>query len=255
MTIIFKHISSILFCLAMVTQGWSQVNVRDSIVSGTLIHFSLGLHTPGGDLAERYGGFMSVGLGVEYKFRSNWLFGVMSDFYFGDLVKNRDVIFEELLTAQGGLIGTNGEYAVVDFLHRGVYVGPHVAKILPLFGPNRNSGLLIRLSGGYLQNQIYFRNPNETFPQLLGEYGKGYDRMHTGFAMKQFIAFMHSGNRRTINFTLGLEFIQGFTRNERAFNFDTRQPDTDRKLDLYFGFKAGWFLPIYSDQRERFYYF
>jgi len=233
----------------------AQVNVRDSLVAGTLIHLNFGSHAPAKDLADRFGSFLSVGIDVEYKTRKNWLFGLGSNFYFGDRVNNRSEIFQELLNAQGAPIGLNGEYAVVDFLHRGVFVGGYVGKIFPIIGPNQNSGLVVKFGLGYLQNQIHFRNPNETFPQLLGNYAKGYDRLHSGWSMRQFVGYMNSGNRRTINYTLGFEFVQGFTTSARQFNYDTRQPDLARKLDLYFGIKASWFLPIYRDQAERFYYF
>jgi hypothetical protein len=250
-----KNFSILFLVLHLSAQLLAQVNVRDSLVAGTLITFQLGVNAAAGDLADRFGGNLSVGLDVEYKFKSNYLIGIGSTFYFGDDVKNKDQIFGGLATSQQAFIGLNGEYAILDFLHRGVFVGPHIARIFPVIGPNQNSGIIVKLGAGYVQNQIHIRNPNETFPQLLGDYGEGYDRMHSGFGLRQYLGYINSGNSRTINYSFGFEFIEGFTKSARGYNYDTRLPDTSLKLDLYIGFKAAWFLPIYRDQRQQFYYY
>ena len=164
-------------------------------------------------------------------------------------------IFGQLATEQGFLLGLNGQYAPVEFLYRGFQIGGHVGKLVNWIGPNPNSGVLFKLGGGYVQNRILIRAPNTEIPQIQGEYGKGYDRLHEGFALKQYIGYMHSSNSRTVNFQVGFEFMQGFTKSVRGFNYDTEMPDLDSKLDLYFGFKASWFLPIYDKNQQKFFYY
>ena len=59
-----------------------------------------------------------------------------------------------------------------------------------------------------------------------------------------------------INFTLGVEAIQGFTQNRRSFNFDTQMQDTAMRLDALLGAKLTWTLPFYlgSDRSEEIIY-
>ena len=234
---------------------FAQVNVRDSATSAWHFKIDMNGYAPGADLAKRYGAIFGVGGSIGKKTLSNWLFGVEGTYFFSNTVKNTFEIYGSQTTAQGFFIGTNGEYATVEFLTRGFYAGGYIGKILPILNHNPSSGLFIKLGGGFVQNQIYVRNPNGTYPQFTGEYGKGYDRLHNGFALNEQVGYLHSGNRRTINFAISFEFIQGFTQNQRAFNWDTRLTDTIGKLDLYFGLKLSWFLPVYNKNEQKFYYY
>ena len=213
------------------------------------------MYVPGGDLAERFGGFYGVGGSIGKKTVGNWLWGVEGTYYFGAAVQNTLGIFGDQTTAQGYFIGVNGEYATIEFLHRGFYTGGYFGKILPVLNHNPSSGLFFKIGGGIVQNQIYVRNPGGSYLQYKGEYGKGYDRLHNGFALNEQIGYLNSGNTRTINFVIALEFMQGFTKNRREFNWDTRQADLAQKLDLYFGLKISWFLPIYDKNQQKFYYY
>jgi hypothetical protein len=233
----------------------AQVNVRDSANAAWHFKMNFAGYAPGGDLADRFGPMVGIGLDIGYKTRENWLFGVSGNFMFGNKVNDTYYIFGSQTTAEGYFLGINGEYAIVEFINRGFYTGGYFGKILPILNHNPNSGLFFTLGLGYIQNKIYIRNPSETYPQLLGEYGKGYDRLHSGCASVQNIGYLHSGNKRTINFAVAFEFMQGFTSNQRAFNWDTNMPDTARKIDLYFGLKVSWFLPIYDKNQQKFYYY
>lgn len=240
----------------MISMGvTAQVNVRDSAAAAWHFKFNGSGYASGGDLADRYGLNFGIGMDISYKTRKNWLFGLTGTFMFGNSVKNTLDIFGSQTTTQGYFIGLNGEYATVEFLQRGFYTGGYFGKILPVLNHNPNSGLFFTVGAGYIQNKIYIRNPSGTYPQFNGEYGKGYDQLHSGFATLQNIGYLHSGNRRTINFAIAFEFMQGFTKNERGYNWGLKAPDTASKLDLYFGLKLSWFLPIYDQNQQKFYYY
>lgn len=63
-------------------------------------------------------------------------------------------------------------------------------------------------------------------------------------------------NEGVLNFYAGFYAQEGFTYNRRTINFDT--PDipvsTDMRLDIQYGFKLGWLIPIYPRQPKEFYY-
>ncbi len=248
-----RLLASLFFILAFSTLR-AQVNVRDSLVSSWMISIKLSGNLAAADLADRYGNAFGLGLEVSKKTRTNWLFGVDGTYFFGQEVKNLYPIFKDLITEQGNFIGLNGELAGVEFFSRGYYTGGHVGKIFPIIGPNPNSGLLVKLGAGYMQNWIYMRMPNVQVPQIQGEYQKGYDRMHGGFALRQQINYMHSSSKRTVNFIIGFEFIEGFTHSLRQFNYDTNLPDLDQKLDAYLGLHFTWFLPVYAKNEQKFFY-
>mgnify|MGYP001051269481 CR=1 FL=1 len=250
-----KSIFTSLLLIAFISTAQAQINVRDSIVSSWMFSFKLGLNIPSGDLDERFGNALGIGLDFDKKTRKNWLFGVDGTFYFGNDVKDLYPIFEDIITDQGLFIGLNGELAGVEFLQRGFYGGAHVGKIFPFFGPNPNSGLMVKLGVGYTMSKIFVRAPNAQVPQIEGEYLKGYDRLHTGFALRQQINYMNSGSKRTINFILGFEFIEGFTTNKRQYNYDTRMADISQKIDVYMGMHLTWFLPIYDKNQQKFFYY
>ena len=250
------RVFSVLFLLLVTCfSGKSQINVRDSAVEGYIFNFGLGAYVPSGDISERFGSNMSLGIDAFYKTKSNWLIGPSFNYLFGSTVKNEDEIFKELLTADGNFIGGNGDYASVRVLERGFSLSGKFGKIIPVFGPNPNSGLLIQFGAGYLQHKIYIEDLGDAVPQLNDEYTKGYDHLHGGLALVQNIVFYHSDNKRVTNFTIGFEFMQAFTKNLRQYNYSTRSYDLEDKLDLFYGIKATWFLPIYNKNVQKFYYY
>ncbi len=231
----------------------AQVNVRDSAVQGFIINAAVGYNWVGADMADWFGGGMSAGLDVYYKTKSNWLYGGGFDYMFGTNVKNGRQLLGDLITEDGNIIGAGGDYATIKPFLRAWMFQAKLGKIIPLFGPNPNSGLLIQGGVGYLQHKIQIDHFGTVF-QLNAPYDKGYDYFTSGLLISEYVAFYHSGNKRTVNFTAGFQFMQGFTKNRRAYNYNTRSADTEPKLDLFFGLRASWFLPIYDKNAQKFYY-
>ncbi len=245
-------IFSILF-LCFISSAFGQVNVRDSTARGLLFNFNLAYNVPAGDVGELYGPHMSFAFDMLYKTKSNWLLGGGFDYMFGANVKNTDGLLGGFYTEDGNIIGTNGDYTSVKPLLRGWVIQAKVGKVFPIIGPNPNSGLLVQLGAGYIQHKTQIVHFNSVY-QFNEPYERGYDQLHIGFALSEYIAFFHAGNKRTINFQLGFNFIQGFTQNVREYNYFSRSYDLENKLDLYFGIKASWFLPIYDKNAQKYFY-
>ena len=209
----------------------------------------------GGDLAERYGYFNRIGLTAGYKFKSNWSFGLESDFWFSDNVRLTG-IFDHLVDDAGNITNDLGMPASVLVYPRGVHFNAYIGKLFTLSKNNQNSGILVQLSGGYVLHRLRIETNDNVVPQIELDYKKGYDRLSTGFNTQQFLGYSFLNNRGSVSFYAGLYFQQGFTYNRRTINFD--QPDipvsTARRLDLQTGFRVGWYIPFYSAEPREYYY-
>ena len=245
----------LIFWIASSAMVQAQVNVRDSAQQGWIFNIHLGGYLNGGDISNLYGNNLAVGLDIMYKTKSNWVLGVGGSFLFGNDVKNQAELLQDLLTDGGNIIGVDGDYADVRFYQRGYNIMAKAGKIFPFIGPNPNSGMFVQLGVGYLRHRTLIENKSQSVPQLLNDYAKGYDRLHGGLLLNQYIGLYYSGNKRTTNFTVGLDFQQGFTTNYRQYNYSTRQYDTETKLDLFYGLKVSWFIPIYDKNAQKFYYY
>lgn len=227
-------------------------NVKDSLVFAPMIMPTGGFHFPLIDVQETYKFTYHVGGQFLIKNRTNWLYGFSGEFMFGE-----NVGVPELMQNVFPVYGASGAPLAATVGMRGFNFMAQGGKIVPLGKkPNRNSGLLFMLGAGFIQHQILLDFRGDLAPQADGDYLKGYDRMHNGFALSQFIGYMYLGNNRSLNFFGGAEIIQGFTRNRRLYNYDTMSPDIRDKFELYIGLKVGYIFPFYkkgagADNRNR----
>ncbi len=208
-----------------------------------LFDITLKRQYPGGDMAKRFGKDASLGLEINYKTPKNWIFGFGGHFMFGNTVKELGIL-DSLKSESGAIIDENGQFAVIGLDERGMYFGASLGKIFSFGGVNKNSGLFISLGGGYLQHKIRIYSTN-TVPQLNEEYKKGYDRLTFGPAATQYIGYRFLDPKKRLNFSLGFEFTEGFTKNRRSYNFDTKIADTQKRLDLLYSLKLSLSVPIY----------
>lgn len=234
-------------------QAKAQFNVRDSAVSFVMLGGTFAYQVPGGDLAKRFGNNFNVGGTFQWKTKKNWIFGIDGDFLFSDQVKEKNIL-DKISTSQGFIIGEDGYYADIFLYERGFMFSAKAGKIFPVIGPNPNSGLMATLGVGLLQHKIRIEDKGNTAPQLSDEYKQGYDRLTNGLSLTEFIGYVNFGNHRLVNFSGGFEFTQAFTKNRRDFNFDTMMKDDKSRLDLLFGIRVAWIIPLYKRMPREFYY-
>lgn len=219
-----------------------------------LVHIGYGYHVPGGDLGDRFGNSLSPAFGLDWmRAESNWFIGLRGALFFGQNVK--EDVLAPLRTSEGGIIGNDRQFADVQLRQRAYFAGVHVGKLFGLSAQNPRSGIRLTLGGGLFAHKIRIQDdPSRQVPQLSGAYKKGYDRLTAGPALRQSIGYQILSRNGRINLHLSFDCMQGFTRNQRAINFDTRQKVRTHRLDVQFGVRAAWTLPFYGGEGEAIYY-
>lgn len=238
-------IFTLLSCLPLLLRGQEYSEHARNKGNALLLKLSYGGHTPGGDMAGRFGNNFSFGTGTDLiTGKGNWIFGADFAYIFGGEVK-QDVL-ATLRTPEGFIIGNNRSFADVQLRERGFFAGALVGKLIGIGKANPRSGIRLTVGAGLLQHKIRIQDdPFSGVPQLDDNYKKGYDRLSNGLALSQFIGYQILSLDKRVNFYIGLEFFQGFTMNRRDFNFDTRTKETSKRTDLLSGIRAGWVIPIY----------
>ncbi|AEV32660.1 hypothetical protein Oweho_1672 [Owenweeksia hongkongensis DSM 17368] len=216
--------------------------------SAWLIQPSYSYLFSGGDMENRFGDFMGVGLGVGYKTANNWIVSVDAQFTFGNNVKNVGPLLNTMLTKKGNILNETGNYGDIDVNQRGWLGSLDVSKTFNFLSVNPNSGINLLFGAGGLWHYINFNTPGKDIPQVMGEYDKGYDEMSGGFMLKQSIGYVYLSRNRRVNFKISFEIMEAFTTNYRKFSYSTGKPVTGTMNDFIYGFKAQWILPIYGTQ-------
>ena len=234
----------------------AQFDINDTTLSIPMFHATYSYQFPGGDMADRFGNNSSIGGGFLYKTNQNWLLGAEFNFLFGDNVKVADQIMGNLKTDEGNIINMAGNFTSYFIYERGYYISGRLGGILPFLQANPNSGITVIGSAGYFQHKIRIEVADNTAPQLLDDYKKGYDRLAGGLGMSEFIGYTYLSNSKLINFYLGFEINQSWSKAKRDVNFDTGEPDPKlNRYDVLYGIKVGWIIPLFKRLPEKYYYY
>ena len=230
----------------------AQSGVRDSVIRFPYLGVSYGIYAPGGDLDERFGNASILGLDFSFKTSKNWIFGLNGGFIFGSDVK-LEGLFDDISTESGQIIGLDGLFADVRVFERGYNINATFGRLFNFKKPNPNSGIVVTASAGFTQHKIRIETIGNTVAELRNDYLKGYDHLTNGLQITEFIGYTYFSNRQLLNFYGGFEFMQGFTSNRRDYNFDDLAGNDKNRLDLRYGFKLGWILPLYKKKPAAFY--
>lgn len=246
-------LSVLLFLFCSITNVHAQAE-EDTASAFPFVRFQYTFVIPSGDIEDTYGNAHSVGGAIGYKTASNWQFEFEGGFMFGSDIKRKDLL-SDIINANGDVTDLDGELVKIILDMRGINFYASAGKIIPVLGSNKNSGLLLQAGIGYMQHKIRVDYRDGEVFQLSEEMLKGYDRLHTGVALRQFVGFQYYGKSNLTNFYLGIELNQGLTKNRRGYNYDTRSFDTDRKTDILSGLRFGWTIPIKQRTDSDFYYY
>lgn len=204
-------------------------------------------------MAKRFGVSNRVGVGFKIKDRHNWNYGVRMEFLIGKQIKEDSLLYG-VMTSSGAVIGSTGSLMNVGTFERGYLIGVQVGKILSVLQANRNSGIMIMGSTGFIQHKIKLFDRDFAFPQLTGDYRKGYDRLTNGWFLEEFVGYNYFSTNKLINAYAGFSLMEGFTRGRRDYLYDVMRADNEARLDLLLSFKIGWVVTIYKRNVEEIYY-
>ena len=151
------------------------------------------------------------------------------------------------------VIGSDGYLGDIRIYERGYYGTFSIGRLFPVRKPNPNCGFFLQAGVGFMQHKIRIEDKKNAVPALDGAYKKGYDHLTNGLCLREFAGYLYTGNHRLVNFFGGLEMVQGFTKNRRDYNFNTGQSETKNRLDLLFGLRVGWIMPLYKQSPDKYY--
>ncbi len=266
---IFKQMTNILFSLLFILSllflNIQQLKAQEDYLNniednskntkGTAIwnfDVSGAIDLPMADMAKRFGTSYKIGGGIKFKTKQNWFFGAKFEFITGNKTREDSLLWN--MKTKNGIISMSGELMNVGIFERGYTTGIQVGKMFSFLQANQNSGPVMLASLGFMQYRINFFDRDNSFPQLNGEYKKGYDRLSNGLYLEDFIGYQYYSKSKLINFYAGLNFLWGFTKVRRDFTFDLGRQETESRNDILTGFKLGWVVPIYKKKAEDTYY-
>ena len=155
----------------------------------------------------------------------------------------------------GTATGVDGRQSAVRIQARGLQIPVYFGKIFNFSKKmNPNSGLYVNVGTQFLQHRIWLEVPANNVPALDKSHRKNYDRLSNGFGAIEGFGIRYYSSKRLVNFNIGLEFSQNFTSSRRTINVDTGIQDSGTRLDLLWGIRAAWVVPIYKSSPDKVYY-
>jgi len=242
----------IVVCILLSNFGFSQKNDTSTAIAAPLIGVHFGGNLPAGDLSQRFGPNLNAGINFMYKTKKNYLIGIDCNYLFGRNIK--EDVLKQLKNSDGFIVDNSGYPADIRLSERILTLNLYFGKIFNVLSANQNSGLLVNIGAGYIQHRIHFFDSQREIAAINGDTRDGYDRLTNGISVSQFIGYLFLGDSRYLNFYAGLEAYQGFTKSVRKLNYDTGLPDTKNRLDMLYGLRFGWILPLYSRAPKQYFY-
>ncbi|PZF72511.1 hypothetical protein [Taibaiella soli] len=233
------------------TKGEAPKGVRHQ---GFVFGVNASYDRPGGDMINRFGGSFRLGASANYKTKSNWIFGVKYDFLFGDNVKE-DSLMYNIRDDQGAFIDQDGHRMNVGIYERGYMIGLQGGYIFT-FGKSKGgeNGLLVMPGVGFIQHKIKIFDKANNISTIKGDYIKGYDRLTNGIYYEQYIGYNHFAANQLLNYTIGIDFVAAFDQGRRTYLYDVRRSGEDKRTDILFGIRGGWYIPIFHRKSEDYYF-
>jgi len=228
---------------------------QDTIIDIASIQFTYNGMIPFQDMGERFGYTSAVGVDVSYKFSKKNLYATVAAYgIFGGIVKE-DSVIDALKTTTGFLIADDGTLVEGRLQESGLMIPISFGKIFSLRPEqNANSGLYIEVGGQYIQHKIRIDAIGAQVAALSKENKKGYDRLTSGIGIREGIGYRYYSRNSLVNFSLGLNFSQNFTKSRRSIFVDTGQTEFSTRKDFLVGFNFGWMILLYRGETKRFYY-
>ncbi len=206
-------------------------------------------HEPSADLSKRFGTMHGAGFGFLFKTKGNFIYSLDGAYLFGDVIKENNFLLN--LTNSNGVITNTGGYpADYSLTMRGIQLYAKFGKVFPLSVLNRNSGIMLMAGPGFFSHHINITTNNNDIAPLTDEFKKGYDRLSMGPALSETVGYYFHSKNRFINFYAAFDMTQAFTQSVRKYNYDLMSADTKQRLDMMWGIRFAWMIPMYLTTKE-----
>ena len=268
-----KHLLLTIFLLsASITTARSQIKLTQDTLTTPFIGFNFGtiftsdkFSTENGmhDLYESP--YLNFGLEAGYKFKSNWIVSVDGNLTFGAKEDNLRNKAERMPAAFSHdtvpmVIGTNGVDANTSCYNRMLSLRVGGGKIFTLGHKNPNSGIMLGLYGGIMQQKTIFKMNDVNAPQLQGDYARLYDHKRRGFTLTESVGYWFMSNHSNfLNFRLSFEVTQCWNHSVRDYVIDEvmnlHGPDDTKYFDLFYTLKITWLFPLKGKTAYDYYFF
>ena len=262
--------------LFITTTSSGQVKLTPDTLDCHVVSFTVGMLSPltgsnhgglsGGSMSDLYTGpYLDFSLEWNYKYASNWMLTFDADIWFGSSSNNlrwRETRLDNIFTSGGYAMSVGGYDGVISAYNRGLAARPGVAKIITVIPKNPNSGIVLKLSGGwFMQKTIFTQDFNQSLvPQLAGNYVKLYDHLRNGAILTESIGFVFMSNYSTyLNLKITFDISQCWSWSSRPYQIDNLMglngKDKNRYFDLLYSVKLTWMFPFTGKTAYDYYYY
>lgn len=214
-------------------------------------------------MASLYKGpYLDYGINAMYKYKSNWLVTLDGNMWFGgNNLLYRKERMGSIYTHDSIVIGSGGTDAAITANNRGFSLQVGLGKIFPVVPhKNPNSGILARISGGYMRQQTIFMPNQEHAPQVEGDYALLYDHQRHGAILTESVGYWFmSSNANLLNLYVSFDISQCWSWSTRDYVIDDylgiHGKDNNRYFDLVYSIKLCWMFPLTGKASQEYYYY
>lgn len=253
-----------------------QVKLSVDTLECHIIGFSAGIMAPGGgsastgalggNMKDLYGSpWIDFSIDCDYKYKSNWLVTLDADLWFGwssDNLRQRSQRMPNVYLPNGIAYSWGGTDGYVTAYNRGIAARIGGGKIIPVLKKNPNSGILLKLSGGwFMQKTVFNQEYTEApVPQIVGDKSHLYDHLRHGAILTESLGFVFMSNYSTyVNIRLEFNISQCFSWSTRPYTIDNvmglNGKDNNSYFDLLYGVKLTWMFPLMGKTTYDYYYY
>ena len=231
------------------------LNSYSQIIKQNAFLFDYKLQIPvDGKIYDLFGPNSSINLSYFIEHSNNLFLGVEGGYMFSSNVKDTTIL-NLISTQTGAIIGGDGYYANVNLMQRGfnthLFLGYAIHP-----DPKNLSGFYFSSGIGYLQYKIFIDTKNQYIPNLNEDYKKGYDQLSGGISTKISFDYKYYSKKSDIQFTIGLNYQMAYTKQQRAYNYNTMQYNDNKLItDKILGTRIGIIVPLNKRNTEEFFYY
>lgn len=260
---------SIIVLLAGFCSLQAQVKLNQDTIASPYIGFNFGtvfasnsFSTEGGMSSLYPSPYLNFGLEAGYKFQSNWLLSADGALIIGHDLNDKTQRLTAVYSRDSSpfVIGTNGTDANMSCYNRALLFRAGGGRIFTLGTKNPNTGIMVRMMAGILQQKTIFMLNDVNAPQIQGDYARLYDHKRRGFSLSESVGYWFmSNNYNFFNFYVAFEVTQCWNHSVRDYVIDPimnlRGHDNTNYFDLLYTIKISWMFPLKGKTAYDYYFF